>query len=71
MNRRIDFEEPFHESPEVIVALKYLDVGNNANLRIDAKVVDKDSSGFEYDLVTWCDTVIHGVEMSWIAHGYR
>lgn len=70
-NRRIDFEVPFHEPPRVIVALKVLDVGNDANLRINANVVNTDNHGFNYDLISWCDTVIHWIQMSWIAHGYR
>ena len=71
-NQRISFNKTFRETPEVIVALAHLDhKADGKNLRLHADVLIVDKTGFNYQLITWCNTYIYGAGLSWIAYGYR
>lgn len=78
VNQRIDFDKPFREAPQVMVALSFIDhvIASKPNtkvnnLRIRATVVDVDRIGFNYSIVTWGNTDIWRADLSWIAYGYR
>ena len=65
---RVDFQEPFASPPKVIMALSTIDIGApNVNARIHVAVTKVDTTGFNYDFFTWCDTTIYWSRASWIA----
>ena len=65
---RVDFQEPFASEPKVIMALSTIDIGApNVNARVHVAVTKVDTTGFNYDFFTWCDTTIHWSRASWIA----
>ena len=63
---RVDFEKPFSSTPEVMVALRFLDVGDTTT-RIRVNVTAVDPEGFNYDFVTWSGTDINTAIANWIA----
>lgn len=70
IQKRIKFKKPFHKSPEVMVALAYIDHVAPGNLRIKAIVTEIDKDGFYYTLATWGKTDIWRAHLSWLAYGY-
>ena len=65
---RVDFEQPFASSPEVLVSLTEFDQGTggrNSILRMIVTAVD--AGGFNYSLHTKCVTAVAGVRAEWIA----
>ena len=65
---RVDFEERFAFKPEVLVSLTQIDqhsLDDTAVLKIE--VTEVDVGGFNYDLLTWCNTRVARVRAEWIA----
>ena len=66
VNGRVSFSVPFRSTPTVMIGLKMLDVGKNANARVDVSVTSVDLEGFNYTLYTWGDTTIYAAEAAWM-----
>lgn len=64
---RVDFEEPFASTPEVLVSLTQIDQETRGNAILRIVVTAIDSDGFNYDLHTWCNTRVARVRAEWIA----
>lgn len=77
VNKLIEFKRPFKEKPTVILALNRIDhvidgwegTVSGKNLRIAADVVEITTTGFRYNLKTWCNSSIAEARASWIAFG--
>lgn len=71
LNKRIEFERQFKETPKVVVSLSYIDGATDDNLRVKATVENIDRRGFNYSVATWSNSDVWRAEMSWIAYGQR
>ena len=67
VNGRVDFPEPFVQVPEVIAAISSVDHDHDTNLRLDLQVKEIDTTGFNYNFVTWADTRIYFANFRWMA----
>lgn len=67
LNGRVDFDKPFSSPPVVLMGFSGLDIAHEANVRISAKVKKVDRDGFDYALVTWCNTRVWWTRVNWIA----
>ncbi|KAM0499409.1 hypothetical protein ACHAP8_005562 [Fusarium lateritium] len=58
-SRRVPFSQAFDKLPQVAVGLNWLDIGNNANIRVNASVdsIGTDSAVFHVD--SWADTTLY------------
>ncbi|KAF4452084.1 metalloprotease protein [Fusarium austroafricanum] len=58
-SRRVAYSKNFDKPPKVAVGLNWLDIGNNANIRIDASAdpIGPDSAVFQ--LNAWADTTLY------------
>jgi hypothetical protein len=65
--KRITFQTPFQQTPEVVVSIAGVDIAQekNARLRVHAEKVD--AQGFELVIETWWDTQMWRVRATWIA----
>ena len=66
-DRRVDFPRPFESIPEVMVSISRVDYIMGQNLRLHLEVNSIDTTGFNYDFVTWCDTRLRSADMRWMA----
>ena len=64
----VDFTEHFKRKPKVSLSLGGLDAGNAANLRVRLELTEVDEHHFEYRVVTWGDTKLAMVDVSWLAY---
>lgn len=65
--QHINFEEKYETIPKVIVSINSLDTDRDANLRVDVKAENIDNYGFDFTIITWYDSKIHSVRISWIS----
>jgi hypothetical protein len=65
-SKAIAFEKPFVAPPGVPLGLNYLDIGNEANIRIKAYASDTTPNGFRVHVDTWSDTTLHAGGASWL-----
>ena len=68
---RVDFQEPFHSPPTVLIAFSALDFAHDRNIRIRVRAEKVDKEGFDYVLATWCNTRVWKTQASWIAIANR
>jgi len=61
------FDNIFSKTPKVIVTLSRLDASVGTDVRIAVTARDIDSNSFNLRILTWSDTLIYGVDASWIA----
>ena len=64
---RVNFEESFASTPEVLVSLTQIDQETRGAAILRIAVTEIDASGFNYDLHTWCNTRVARVRAEWIA----
>lgn len=64
---RVDFDEPFASTPEVLVSLTQIDQETRGAAILRMVVTAIDAGGFNYDLHTWCNTRVARVRAEWIA----
>jgi hypothetical protein len=57
----------FSSSPNVVVAINGLDVGNQANTRVQVQAQNITSTGFTLVVIAWADTVLYSVWGMWYA----
>ena len=65
--RRVQFAVPFASPPKVVAALRNLDIGNDANTRVQVSISNVTTEGFDYEFTTWADTRVHHAGAVWIA----
>ena len=65
--QHINFEEKYEKIPKVIVSIYKLDTDRVANLRVEARVDNIDNYGFDFTIITWDDSQIYSVGISWIS----
>jgi hypothetical protein len=58
-------------SPNFTAAISMFDVDHTSNARIRVNVVSVTPSQATVDVVTWCDTNLYGVQVSYMALGQR
>ncbi|KAG8871490.1 hypothetical protein FRB97_008619 [Tulasnella sp. 331] len=61
------FGKTFQKTPLVLTAFNWLDIDNNANLRIRALKSDITTSGFTWNLDSWGDTTLYSAGASYLA----
>ena len=64
---RVDFQEPFASTPEVLVSLTQIDQETRGAAILRIVVTAIDAGGFNYDLHTWCNTRVARARAEWIA----
>ena len=65
----ITFNEKYENVPNVMVSISQLDTDSETNLRIDVSAENIDTSGFYCTIMTWHNTKIYRVKVSWISFG--
>jgi hypothetical protein len=66
----VEFGEPFKRPPQVMVALKRVDLGDyKSNIhRIGVRAESVGVKGFELNFETWFESLVYEVVVSWIAY---
>jgi hypothetical protein len=64
----VKFDPPFDASPHVVLALAGVDCSHEANLRLDLEAYDIEPGEFSIRIKAWDDTLVFGVQLTWIAH---
>ena len=65
----IAFERPFRNAPIVHVGLVGFDISNQGAARVRVRAQNVTDSGFEIEVVSWRETQVYSVEVSWLAVG--
>ena len=64
----ISFDPPFDTTPRVSLALAGIDNDVTANLRVALEAYDIEPGEFSLRIITWADTKLYSVAVTWIAH---
>jgi hypothetical protein len=66
----VEFGEPFKRPPQVMVALKRVDLGDyNYNIhRVGVRAEGIGVKGFELNIETWFESLVFELVVSWIAY---
>ena len=67
--KRIAFEKPFANPPQVSVSFSLLDSSKASNLRVWVQSEDVSTDQFTISVSTWGDTRLSKVRVAWLAHG--
>jgi hypothetical protein len=62
----IPFDVPSTSPPSILVGLNWLDVGNNANLRVKTDVEDVANDQMRLNIRSWADTVQYSAGCAWL-----
>ncbi|HXN32613.1 MAG TPA: H-type lectin domain-containing protein [Polyangiaceae bacterium] len=65
----VSFSRPFSAPPVVQVGIVGLDVSREDNVRVRVRALDITATGFTLEAVTWLNTKIWAVDVSWLAIG--
>ncbi|KAF8555006.1 hypothetical protein OG21DRAFT_1508189 [Imleria badia] len=65
---RIDFERPFSDPPKVVVFFNLVDLEKDHGWRLKTTATDIDAKGFTLNIETWGDTILHAMQVCWIAY---
>ncbi len=65
----VSFSRPFSAPPVVQVGIVGLDASKEDNLRVRVRAHDITANGFALEAITWLNTKIWSVEVSWLAIG--
>ena len=68
--RYIRFGKRFNKKPLVHVSLVGFDIDNDDNARLSIKATNISVEGFSVQMITWLNTRMWSVEVSWIAFGH-
>jgi hypothetical protein len=63
----IAFQPPFSAPPKIALALSGIDSDRATNLRVVLEPYDVEAEEFNIVVRTWDDTVLHSVQVTWIA----
>ena len=67
--KRIVFDPPFSNIPEVIVGISRLNVADATNPKIQISAENLSSEGFDLVFATWHNSEFHSLEANWLAFG--
>ena len=68
---RVLFEIPFANVPMVHVGLSGFDIDNCDTARLSVRAAQISATGFDLHIITWRNTRVYKVEISWIALGHQ
>lgn len=68
--RYIRFGKRFNKKPLVHVSLAGFDIDNDDNARLSIRATNISVEGFSVQMITWLNTRMWSVEVSWIAFGH-
>ena len=68
--QHINFEKKYEAIPRVMVSLSTLDACtfNNKNVRVKVNATNIDTSGFDVQIITWFNSSLFEVKVSWISY---
>ena len=61
------FSPTFAVTPTVVAGITKIDADQASNTRISFKVTNTTTAGFDYELVTWCNTKLYHAIVQWTA----
>jgi hypothetical protein len=67
-NKHVNFDKPFDFIPVVRTGISGLDCANQANLRVATYALQVNEKGFDLKVQTWSDSIVHSVELNWVAY---
>jgi hypothetical protein len=65
--KKIRFNPPFSATPSFVYGFVTLDLSNNKGIRAHAQIKDLTRTGVSILLRKWSDTVMYGLNISWMA----
>lgn len=65
----VPFASAFMSLPVVNLGLTGFDMDQRCTARISLKAVEITTTGFKVEICTWRDSIVYGVELSWLAIG--
>ena len=68
-DKLVRFDIPFQKPPQVVIGLTKFDTNKDRNARLSVEAKDVGAASFEVEFKTWSDTLVYGVEVSWLAYG--
>eukprot|EP00118_Oscarella_pearsei_P011223 m.73670 g.73670 ORF g.73670 m.73670 type:complete len:200 (+) comp35855_c0_seq5:473-1072(+) len=63
----VKFKKAFPSNPTVTLGITNLDASKDFNVRIAVRPTKITKYGFQAYIVTWADSILYGVTLSWIA----
>ncbi|BFZ17487.1 hypothetical protein BsWGS_20526 [Bradybaena similaris] len=63
----VTFKKKYCSPPTVFLALSYLDVPHDKDVRYNTILNSVSSSDFNASCYTWDDSIVHGMKVRWIA----
>lgn len=72
----VHFEIEFDATPIVFISTNWIDAKpggspNTANVRINTQIVSVDRHDFTFEIMTWDQSLVWGLGISWLALGSR
>lgn len=67
--RYVSFRFPFSQKPVMSYGLVNTDTGHKNNQRISVELYKVSRYGFGVRFITWADSVVYGLKISWSAFG--
>jgi hypothetical protein len=67
----VPFNAPFANLPMVHVGLTGFDIDNSDTVRLSVRTGEITASGFDLLVLTWLNTRVYKVQVSWIALGHQ
>jgi hypothetical protein len=65
-SKAVVFAQPYPAPPTLALGLTEIDIGNNANVRIEAAAGDVTTTGFTTSLNAWADTTLYSAGSTWL-----
>ncbi len=67
LSRNVQFDTPYNAPPQIVLALKELQ--SVGPVRVVVTHSNVTTTGFTARIITYCDTLMYDVQMSWLAVG--
>ena len=67
-SKRIDFDAPFLNSPQVVCFFTSLDMADGHDWRAEVFPSEIDVKGFTINVSTWSNTILYSSGVAWLAH---
>ena len=68
---QVNFDVPFANVPMVHVGISGFDIDNRDTARLSVRTGAISATGFELVVLTWMNTRVYKVEVSWLALGHQ